>query len=62
MENFLKENIIDPVIGWSKQILGEKSEISYIQIIQVVNIVTSFSNLKGSAQQVYFCFPTKVIL
>ena len=62
MENFLKENIIDPMIKWSKEILGEKSEISYIQIIQVVNIVTSFSNLKGSAQQVYSCFPTKVIL
>ena len=62
MEMWLKVNIIDPVIKWSEKILGEKSEISYIQIIQVVNIVTSFSNLKSSAQQVYFIFPTKVIL
>ena len=62
MEQWLKENIIDVVIGWSKEILGEKSEISYIQIIQVVNIVTSFSNLKSSAQQVYTILPTKVIL
>ena len=62
MEKWLKENIIDVVIGWSKQILGAKSEISYIQIIQVVNIVTSFSNLKSSAQQVYTILPTKVIL
>ena len=62
MEQWLKVNIIDPVIKWSEKILGEKSEISYIQIIQVVNIVTSFSNLKSSAQQVYFIFPTKVIL
>ena len=62
MEQWLKDNIIDPVIVSSKDILGAKSEISYIQIIQVVNIVTSFSNLKSSAQQVYTILPTKVIL
>ena len=58
----IKNFILTAISPIKEKFFGPKSEITDIQVLQGVNIITSFTSLMLSAGRVYLHFPMKVCI
>ena len=58
----IKNFILTATSPIKEKFFGPKSEITDIQVLQGVNIITSFTSLMLSAGRVYLHFPMKVCI